>query len=200
MIRSSVWFRRVLRVALAWVGCVLPPAGARADPVLLDFNGLTPGSGNAAVQAYLQGVVNTAHPGGVITVTGAAAEAAYNGENHVVGPIVNGSPVSLTLGRSQGGVLTSSLNTFLVNSGSTTITMKFSFPVYGVLFDYEIFPNGEIPDGTQVSPANYPDFTFKADGTQVFRTLPCCRRRRHVRALPRQRAEPTGAGPAVSRL
>jgi hypothetical protein len=41
--------------------------------------------------------------------------------------------------------------------------------IYGVSFDYEIFPDGTCATGVSCG-SNWPDFTFMADGTLVFNT------------------------------
>jgi hypothetical protein len=141
-------------------------------PVTFNFNALSEGQGNGAVQSYLNSVWTGSGMSGTITVSGALAAASYNGENHVVGPVIGGSVVSLTLGTSDGGVYHGgAADTFIVNSGSDRITMTFPQRIFQVGFDYEIFPNGNVPDVRNTNPANFPDFTFIADGNQVFRTV-----------------------------
>src|SRR6185369_9131495 len=101
----------------------------------------------------------------------------YTGENHVVGPMMNGSIAPVTLGSSDGGVLhnPARLDGFLVNvAAKDRITFAFNFPIYSVSFDYQIFPDGTTPNGRGINPntdLHWPDFTFQADGTAVFRTL-----------------------------
>lgn len=141
--------------------------------ITFDFNALPEGAGNTAIRNYMNGVIGAAVPGGSVTVTGARVEASYTGDGHAVGPLVSGRPAALTLGTTDGSVPhLGSLDSFLVNSGSDRITMEFSFPIFGVSFDYQIFPDGTLPDGTVTTPANpdWPDFSFRADGTLVFRT------------------------------
>jgi hypothetical protein len=113
-------------------------------------------------------------PVGGVTITGDRSESGYTGDGHVVGPMIGGQVQPVTLGTSDGGVLHDGLDHFLVNKDdSTQITITFSSPIYSVSFDYEIFPDGTLPDGTNTNTnnPNWPDFTFKADGNLVFRTL-----------------------------
>ena len=56
----------------------------------------------------------------------------------------------------------------LVNSGSDRITIVFPSPIFSLEFDYEIFPNGDVPDGSKVDPSKFPDFTLIADGKVIF--------------------------------
>jgi hypothetical protein len=145
---------------------------ATAGPIVFDFNTLSTGQNNAAVRHAMQATWSAAGMPGHLKVSGARAEKTYDGEGHVVGPVVGGTVVPLTLGSTEGGVYENgALDSFVVNSGSDRITVKFPVPVYRVSFDYEIFPNGQVPDGTKVDPALYPDFTFRADGQQVLHTL-----------------------------
>jgi hypothetical protein len=92
-----------------------------------------------------------------------------------VGP-GNGSQ-SLTLGTSDGTTQhLSSKDTFIENvSTSSEIIMNFTgLTISSVSFDYEIFPDGTCPTQTNCGGAgqpNWPDFTFKADGTTIFASL-----------------------------
>lgn len=143
-----------------------------AHAVFMDFNynSLADGNNNAAVDGYMQGIITGAHPGGTIAVTGSRAEANYTGDNHVVGPTVP-SVYSETLGTSDANIHHAlPLDTFLVNHESTKIEMVFSFPVYYVSFDYEIFPDGTCPTSS-CSAANWPDFTFEANDVVQFNKL-----------------------------
>jgi hypothetical protein len=137
---------------------LLSPAGiARAEMMSVSFAGLKNGANDKKVQAYLQGVVNTIHPGGKVSVTGAVASTTYTGDGHVVGP-VNGKKVSSYT------LFNMDHSPFLMNSAATgkddRITLSFSFKIYKVSFDYEIFPDG--------SKEQAPDFTFAADGKTQF--------------------------------
>jgi hypothetical protein len=131
----------------------------RADAGTLkigNFEGVS-GTSDAAVQTFMQNQVNTWHPGGTVTVTGALVTGAgtsnpYNGDGHVVGKLVgNTVPSSYTLKTLDGGA-------FLINSGLDRIKMVFSFKIYSVSFDYEIFPDAS---------SEKPDFTFLADGATI---------------------------------
>lgn len=168
---KNVAAKKRLRVAS---GCLLgalwlSPLPAAAGVITFNFNALAEGAGNAAVQTYMNGLM----PG--TTVTGAYARKNYTGDNHVVGPVSGTSVSSETLGTSDGGVHHGGAkDTFLTNKGSDRITMLFSIPIYSVSFDYEIFPNGSCPKqstGCQPTGSTWPDFTLKADGQQIFRTL-----------------------------
>jgi hypothetical protein len=111
--------------------------------------------------------------GGSATVSGYAATN-YDGEGHLVGPVV-GNQVAWRNLTNYNGL------PFLINdrfgSGSSQIIVQFSFPIYSVSFDFEIFPNADVADGrgkTTASPG-WPDFTFEADGQVVlhaFAVLP----------------------------
>ncbi len=173
-------------------------APAQAALVTFDFNALKDGDSNGKVDTYMQGVLNAnglAGDGNSVAVTGAKAEQNYTGDDYVVGPQTtsyiqqrvrqNGQwvwvtvPVtqttSLTLGNSEhatfGGApwTPGGQDTFLVNSGSDRITMTFDFAIYGVQFDFEIFPNAQCADGSKTS-CILPDFTFLADGILQFHT------------------------------
>lgn len=145
----------------------LTPA-LKADTVVFDFNSLANGAGNGSVQAYMDKVLGA---GRSVTVTGSQASNSYNGDGHVVGP--GTGSISLTLGTSDGTTQRlNSKDTFIENvSSSTEISMTFSgLSIYSVSFDYEIFPNGTCPTGKNCG-ANYPDFTFDANGALVFNTV-----------------------------
>ena len=155
---------------------------AYADTVTFSFNSLAQGANNGAVQTYMNSVLSaTLGAGKTVVVAGAVAEKNYTGDNHVVGP--NGGSKSLTLATSDGAtvggspfLVNATKDTFLRNVGGTSppndrITMQFfGFEIVAISFDYEIFPNGSCPSlancGTNQS--NLPDFTFLADGVQIF--------------------------------
>lgn len=141
---------------------------AHANTIAFDFNSLADGASNSSVQSYMNGLLG---PGSTVTVTGSQASNDYDGDGHVVGP--GNGRTSLTLGTSDGTTQHLSTNdTFIHNvSSATEIAMTFSgLEIYSVSFDYEIFPDGSCPTGKNCG-SNWPDFTFKADGTQVFETL-----------------------------
>src|SRR5262245_6357963 len=120
-------------------------ATAALADVTVNFNGL---SSDSQIALSIQTALSTnGYPGIQVDVTGAMLGNGYIGEDHVVGPDVgNGWIVSLALGNSDGGIM-HSLNSlgsdnFIVNANENgQITMTFSQPIFGVGFDYEIFPN-----------------------------------------------------------
>jgi hypothetical protein len=149
---------RTAALALALTALLSSAGNGAAGPITFDFNSLGNNANNTAVGNYAQGVVSAAMPGGTVTVSGALAVTNYLADGHVVGPVSNGVVNSVTLHNTDG--------TFLINDsghGFNSITFTFSFPVYAVSFDFEIFP-----DGSGEQP---PDFTFQADGTTVFHTV-----------------------------
>jgi hypothetical protein len=158
MARTWLCRPRVTWSFLALAGLLASTAPGRAGMISFDFHGLHDGDNNAAVQTYFQSVVDAAHPGGIVTVTGATASTTYNADGHVVGPVNGHSVSSFTL-------FNQDHNPFLMNSATTgndRITLLFRFKVHAVSFDYEIFP-----DGT----GQTPDFTFAADGQTMFKAL-----------------------------
>ena len=146
---------------------LLTAAPARAAIIVFDFNSLADGASNTSVKNYMQGVLNSNSFGGTVALSGASGERDYTGDNHCVGPVAGSSVAALTLGNTDAGVQHAGLDTFLTNHDSDRITITFSQPIYEVSFDYQIFPNAQVPDGTTVDPAQYPDFTFQADGVQI---------------------------------
>lgn len=92
--------------------------------------------------------------GGTFNTTGNP----YTADGHVVGP--NGSSYTLA-NLDNAGFYTGSL-----------ITVTFSKPIYAVSFDYEIFPNINLTNGTTTTTANpnWPVFIFLANGSQIFET------------------------------
>jgi len=135
---------------VALLGIGVP--SAHATVITFDFNSLSDGASNTAIQTYMNGILGAA---GTVTVTGARGEKDYNGDNHVVGA----GGVSQTLGP----------DTFITNVGGGSspddrVVMKFSFPIYNVSFDFEIFPDSTCTSlghcGT--GNANIPDFKFMA--------------------------------------
>jgi len=146
---------------------------AQATVITFDFNPLSDGAGNWTVQNYMRGIIGAMLPGGSVSVTGSQAEKNYTGDGHVVGPGANSTFTSETLGTSDLGVHhNGGFDTYLINKdGYNQITMTFTFPIYSVSFDYEIFPNGSCPSIGNCGGANLPDFTFKADGGVIFHTV-----------------------------
>jgi hypothetical protein len=140
-----VGLKRALIVSLLVLGLGAP---VRADVIdlIADFNSLADGANNAAVQAYFNNLLLGS--GASVVVSGAKAEADYDGDGHVVGPCTltgnytscNGSSLSLskpfvtplTLGTSDGASMGDTprpftpgnyneaefLDTFLVHDGS----------------------------------------------------------------------------------
>ncbi len=158
------------------IGLLLAAAPASATLITFDFNALGDSNNNTKVQKYMNDVLALSHPGGTVTVTGSQAEKNYNAEDRVTGPVSGNKVNSETLGSSDLGVHhTGNLDAFLVNiESSDRIVLNFSFPVYSAMFDLEIFPDGtcsRVNANCLPTMANWPDFTFKADGVTQFRTL-----------------------------
>lgn len=154
------------------LGALVGSASPAQAVILFDFNSLSDSAGNSAVQTYMNGILGA---GKSVVVAGSEADKSYDGDNHVVGPFIEFGVIRpLTLGTTDGGVQHADpRDTFLMTSGSDRITMTFSFPIYEVAFDYEIFPDNQMPDGTghTTADAGWPDFKFRADGGQQFRTF-----------------------------
>jgi PEP-CTERM motif len=154
----------------------LAPLGrARADSIYLDFSGITSNNAsNAAVQAYMQSMLPT---GARVTVTGAVGQAganSYTGDGHVVGP--GGKAATLGTWDLNANKWLTKPGSFIMNNqgnnsgdpSSDRIVMTFTgLKVYGVSFDFEIFPDAS---GTVANP---PDFTFLTNlqSTPVFTQL-----------------------------
>jgi hypothetical protein len=124
--------------------------------------GLSSGANSAAIQTYMQNVLNAAGcTGCTVTVytggsSGAVADQTYNGEGHVTGP---GTPAtkSLTLGDSNGATqsnttstVNSTYDTFIANTNDSSgqVSQQITVQFHGIAgltitsFDYEIFPDG----------------------------------------------------------
>jgi hypothetical protein len=120
----------------------------------------------------LPGVFTSEVPAGGSIVVKGYSTLQYDGEGYVVGE-KNGNvftPWNLTTYNG----LPYIINDKFGPSRSDRITMEFSFPIYSISFDYQIFPNANVANGTDKDPATtpgWPDFTFKADGELVFRAL-----------------------------
>jgi len=147
---------------------------AHAFVITFDFNTLADGASNSSIQTYMRNLITATAgtpAGASVTVTGAVGEANYTGDSHVVGPVSGSVVSSETLGTSNGGVHHAGLDTFIINnSSSSEIKLVFNFPIYSLSFDYEIFPDGTCPNSS-CSAANWPDFTFTANGVLQFETL-----------------------------
>lgn len=167
----------LLRASVSALG-IFAAGLAHAGLISLDFNNINDAASNSTVQTKIN--EQLAGTGITATVAGARGEKNYTGDGHVVGPLVTTSNgpqrKSLTLGNSDFGVYHGgALDGFLVNSTTNNdrITMTFSEKIFGVSFDFEIFPDGTCPNGGTngcLSPtsSNWPDFTLKADGALVF--------------------------------
>jgi hypothetical protein len=138
-----------------------------ADNFTFNFSGLANGASDSAIQAYMNGVLSA---GESVTVTGAVASQTYNGDGHVVGPVIKGVPTSYTLFNLDG-------TTFIKNNApsSNDILMNFTglnAGSYNVSFDLEIFPDGTCPElggsncGTPTN-SNLPDLTLIANGKTI---------------------------------
>jgi hypothetical protein len=133
-------------------------ASSSATIYTFNFNSLADNASNAAVQAYMQGIV-----AGTL-VTGSGASKTYNGDGHVIGP---------TLGP----------DTFIRNLNSPDFTIDFgsTFHVYSISFDWEIFPDGTCfrgpgdssstracaDAGPVPSNTNWPDFDLFVNGVAL---------------------------------
>ncbi len=157
-----------------WLLCILLMLGLASSlqaatiittpsTVTFDFNQLSTNASNGTVQNYIQ----TQLPGTI--VTGAGGGQNYDGEGYVVGPVVNGRVQPYTLGTTDAGLWHGlSGDNFIVNQGSDRITMTFGQLIYSAAFDFEIFPNGSVPDGRNRPASSYPDFTLNAyNGDQL---------------------------------
>ena len=163
--------KRFLLFAILLSSFFVSVPAAHAIVINFDFNSLADGNANYKVQNYMNNILTALHPGGSVTVTGSKAEKDYTGDGHAVGPVAGSTVTALTLGNTDAGVQHATpYDAYLVNSGSDRITMFFSFPIYAVSFDYEIFPDGTCPVAGACSAANWPDFTFDADGVIKFHT------------------------------
>jgi hypothetical protein len=155
----SHWrFTLLVLFSLGLVAATSPASGATIiTSVMVDFNDLSTKANSSDIASYISGLV----PGSV-TVSGAGGSNRYDGEGYVVGPKVNGVVQSYTLGTTDFGVYHGGFDNFIVNpSGSDRFTMNFTDLIYAVSFDFEIFPNAVVPDGTNTT-RPFPDFTFEA--------------------------------------
>jgi hypothetical protein len=175
--------REPLAIASAIVAMA---AAAPAAAVVVDFEGvtLTNGTGNnAAVQSYLNGLLGP----GFVTVYGAVADRAYDGDGHVNRNPNAGANFNrpVTLGTTNGATSPTDythfhpgLDTFIRNvgtdGGSNTawginpsgsvgrdkFVFVFSSPIHSVSFDWEVFPDGTC--GSCTGGPNFPDFELWA--------------------------------------
>jgi hypothetical protein len=146
------------------------------------FNsGSTPTTTN--LQTYMTNAYAAQGGVGSVTITGAGvlSDNNYTGDGHVVGPISGGTVTPLTLGSTNAGVqhpippaTGATHDNYIVNNppgSNTTFQIHFSSLIFGVSFDYEIFPDGSCPNPgssnssvnlgcTSKSNSNWPDFKF----------------------------------------
>jgi hypothetical protein len=156
----------------------------QANAAVFDFNFDGMSSFNNASNGTVQGYMQSILPG--VTVTGALGitNNNYTGDGYVVGPVSGSTVTPLTLGNTTGGVQNSllpsapSIDGYIVNSGLDRITIFLPEPIFGISFDYEIFPDGTCPRlNTQnrvycgSGNSNQPDFEFLADGAQMLMML-----------------------------
>jgi hypothetical protein len=144
--------RRPFAIALAVAGLLAtgPARGAGIVSWPLSSN-----AGHDQMVAYFNGLLQSAYPGNsVASLTGAGFSTSYDADGHIVGPS-----------------LLSKYGGYFYNSGSDRITLMLNQPVRQISFDFEIFPNGSVPDGRRVNESHYPDFTFKADGVTYLHQL-----------------------------
>jgi hypothetical protein len=185
MQRQLVWtIASVIGLSLCW-------ASQAEALITFDFNGLAEGSTNQSIEDYMNGVLTGSD---AVDVVGARGGKTYTGDGHVTGRIVQHDPIPPVhyrlerahLGTSDGFDDTSdplhafgTFDSYITNKDNTDrIVMLFNMPIYEVSFDYEIFPNGDCPafdniGSSQCKPtdANWPDFKFRADDQEVFRTI-----------------------------
>jgi PEP-CTERM motif len=171
---------------------------AYAGPVVFNFNTLADGANNAAIQAYMDGLLTG---GASVTVyNGASATRTYTGDGHVVGPTSSGTTTPLTLGDTEhlsadstngvsANATAGATDTFLINNNAANgtgnpnnngdrIVMGFSnFTIAAgstISFDYEIFPNGTCPSLSSCGGAgnpNLPGIEFAINGSQIGSTI-----------------------------
>ncbi len=171
--RLSEWTKIVVWLGLVALVVVASSSPAEAS-IVFDFNTLADEANNSSVQVYMQQVAVAAHPGAMVSVSGASAEKEYNANGYVTGPVTpasrfsGASVTSETLGTSDlGAHHTGAFDTFLVNRNAPTISLTFSFPVYSASFDYEIFPDALVcRDAAHCATPR--EFTFEANGQVQF--------------------------------
>jgi len=146
---------------------------AHADSFTFNFSSLSSGESASQIAAYMDTVLGCKS---CVTVTGAVVDHTYNGDGHVVGPVVNGSATSKTLFNEDGDFISNTSDSSGQISNQIVITFS-GVPIHGVSFDYEIFPDGTCPSMSNCGGAgnpNLPDFIFLAGGStlsQVFKTF-----------------------------
>jgi hypothetical protein len=153
--------------------------------------GLKDGQNSAAIETYMNAVLAQAgYPLASVDVKGAVADNNYKADNHLVGPKTNGTVTPLALWNTDGSHTGNTdpskwhlgtTDTYIMNkAGLTTISMDFTgIGIVGVTFDFQIFPDGTCPNPTSANlgvnkgctstaHVNWPDFSFWADGTQLW--------------------------------
>jgi PEP-CTERM motif len=141
-------------VSAALVATPITTTTSFTGNILFNFNVGTPA--NTTVQAYF----NSVAPGLVTVVQsgniGANWGNGWNGDGHVVGPWLGYNPnITPNISPNTNFLIT------VQNGATDTIQLLLSQPIYGISFNYEIFPNADDPDGT-VPGSVPPDFTFNA--------------------------------------
>lgn len=165
----------------ALAALVLALGGTRsvyATTLTFSFAGLANAASDTKIQKYMNSVIQkdmnpVLSSAGSVKLKGAVASNSYTGDGHVVGPNSGNNYTSVTLDNSDG--------IFIMNNtpgGYNEMDMTFTgLKIYSVAFDYEIFPDGTCANGSKnkhghyINCSSWPDFTFKANGQQVFETL-----------------------------
>jgi len=147
---------------------LLTGIAAFADTITFTFDSANlpaNGASNSQISQYMKGLLGA---GQSVTVSGASTSNSYTGDGHATGTVSGTTVTPLTLADTDNGTQHGgSADTFLLNSSSSDILMQFSgLTIYSVSFDLEIFPDGTCPTGGNCG-ANWPDFTFDANGSQV---------------------------------
>jgi hypothetical protein len=169
---------------------------ARAD-YTFNFNTLTPSptqsDQSTAIANYMDLILGCpTGAAGCVQVSGLDASGSptvgvavaqkYTGDGHVVGPVVSGTPVSVTLGNTDGatnnsGPVNGTYDSYISNTADPTstngpvelshgiqITFSAGHSLTGSLsFDFQIFP-----DGSCGGSACATDLTFSADGSTPY--------------------------------
>ncbi|HKC44186.1 MAG TPA: PEP-CTERM sorting domain-containing protein [Burkholderiales bacterium] len=164
-------------VAIATTLTALTVGISPAAAVVLDFEGvaLSGGTGsNTAVQNYLNSVLGV----GFVTVSGAVADQAYDGDgfvNKVSGRFVTLGTTNGATSPTDGTHFHAGLDTFIRNAGSDIsgtsntpwgstgndkFVLVFRDPIYAISFDWEVFPDGTC--GSCTGGPNFPDFELRA--------------------------------------
>jgi hypothetical protein len=138
-------FKSIVTVGLLILAGAVGSAFGANYQYTFNYNSLSAGANNTAIQSYMQNIVGAA---GTVSLSGAKEANGYDGDGHVVGK---------TLG--QDGVGTDRFIISLQSGGTDTIKMQFTgLQLYSVTFDYEIFPDASCTGPTNCP--NLPDFNF----------------------------------------